>query len=133
MERDLECFSCGEWLRLKDRRFARTRAAEGLTNQEIARKLGVTGATVGTWRERYRAQGMEGLADEPRPGTPRKITDTKVEGGHANSGESADRSDPLEHPLAGGEGRVEPECRGANLAQFWVGSSPKSVIASEAV
>jgi DNA-binding MurR/RpiR family transcriptional regulator len=22
---------------------------------------------------------MEGLADEPRPGTPRKITDTKVE------------------------------------------------------
>jgi transposase len=55
------------------------RAAEGLSNQEIARRLGVTGATVGKWRERYRLQGMEGLADEPRPGTPRKITDTKVE------------------------------------------------------
>jgi transposase len=55
------------------------RAAEGLTNQQIARKLGVTGATVGKWRERYRLHGMEGLADEPRPGTPRKITDAKVE------------------------------------------------------
>ena len=55
------------------------RAAEGLANQEIARQLGVTGATVGKWRERYRVQGMEGLSDEPRPGTPRKITDSKVE------------------------------------------------------
>ena len=55
------------------------RAAEGLPNQEIARRLGVTGATVGKWRERYRVKGMEGLADEPRPGTPRKITDGKVE------------------------------------------------------
>jgi transposase len=55
------------------------RAAEGLSNREIARRLGVTGATVGKWRERYRLQGMEGLADEPRPGTPRKITDAKVE------------------------------------------------------
>src|ERR1700729_715440 len=55
------------------------RAAEGLPNQEIARGLGVTGATVGKWRERYRLHGMEGLSDEPRPGTPRKITDAKVE------------------------------------------------------
>ena len=55
------------------------RAAEGLSNQEIAGRLGVTGATVGKWRERYRRQGMDGLSDEPRPGAPRKITDAKVE------------------------------------------------------
>src|SRR5947209_17837192 len=55
------------------------RSAEGLSNREIARRLGVTGATVGKWRERYRMHGMEGLSDEPRPGTPRKITDAKVE------------------------------------------------------
>jgi transposase len=55
------------------------RAAEGLANQEIANRLGVTGATVGKWRERYRLNGMEGLSDEPRPGTPRQITDAKVE------------------------------------------------------
>ena len=54
-------------------------AAAGHSNQQIARQLGITGATVGKWRERFRLQGMEGLTDEPRPGTPRKITDDKVE------------------------------------------------------
>ena len=55
------------------------RAAEGQSNREIAGRLGVTGATVGKWRERFRLAGMEGLSDEPRPGTPRKITDAQVE------------------------------------------------------
>ena len=55
------------------------RAAEDVSNQQIARQLEVTGATVGKWRERFRVYGLEGLADEPRPGAPRKITDTQVE------------------------------------------------------
>lgn len=55
------------------------RAGQGLSNQEIARRLSVTGATVGKWRERYRIHGMKGLSDDSRPGTPRKITDAKVE------------------------------------------------------
>ena len=55
------------------------RAAEGQSNQEIARNLGITGATAGKWRERFRLQCMEGLSDEPRPGAPRKITDGQVE------------------------------------------------------
>jgi len=55
------------------------RAAEGFSNQAIARQLNVTGATVGKWRQRYRLRGMKGLADDSRPGTPRKITDEKVE------------------------------------------------------
>jgi len=54
-------------------------AAEGAPNQEIAQRLGVSGATVGKWRERFRLRGLDGLGDEPRPGAPRKITDTKVE------------------------------------------------------
>jgi transposase len=55
------------------------RSAEGFSNQEIACRLGITGATVGKWRERYRVQGMEGLSDDSRSGAPRKITDAKVE------------------------------------------------------
>lgn len=55
------------------------RAADGSSNQEIARQLGCTGATVGKWRQRFRQQGLDGLADEPRPGAPRQITDTQVE------------------------------------------------------
>ncbi|MBZ5724638.1 MAG: helix-turn-helix domain-containing protein [Acidobacteriia bacterium] len=55
------------------------RASEGLRNQEIARQLEITGATVGKWRERFRSLGLEGLSDEPRPGAPRTITDSMVE------------------------------------------------------
>lgn len=55
------------------------RCAEGLSNVEVAGELGVTRATVGKWRERFRIHRLEGLADEPRPGAPRKISDSQVE------------------------------------------------------
>ena len=55
------------------------RAAEELSNREIARQMGITGSTVGKWRERYRLHGMKGLADDSRSGTPRRITEAKVE------------------------------------------------------
>ena len=54
-------------------------AVQGAPNHEIARRLGVTDATVGKWRERFRLQGLDGLGDDTRPGAPRKITDAKVE------------------------------------------------------
>ena len=52
---------------------------EGMSNSEVARKLRITGATVGKWRERFRKQGLDGLLDEPRVGAPRKITDQQIE------------------------------------------------------
>ncbi|HET7892662.1 MAG TPA: IS630 family transposase [Candidatus Sulfotelmatobacter sp.] len=53
--------------------------AEGVANDKVAQQLGVTRATVGKWRERFRTRRMEGLLDEPRPGAPRSITDEQVE------------------------------------------------------
>lgn len=53
--------------------------AAGLSNTEVATKLRVTRSTVGKWRERFRVERLDGLLDEPRPGTPRKITDTQIE------------------------------------------------------
>jgi transposase len=53
--------------------------AEGLENQQVAVRLRVCAATVGTWRRRFVERRLEGLADEPRPGAPRKITDADVE------------------------------------------------------
>ena len=55
-------------------------AAEGESNTAIARGERVTKATVGKWRGRFLRKRLEGLLDEPRPGAPRKITDTAVEG-----------------------------------------------------
>jgi transposase len=52
---------------------------QGVSNSEVARKLRITGATVGKWRERFRKDGLDGLLDEPRVGAPRKITDRQIE------------------------------------------------------
>jgi transposase len=54
-------------------------AAGGLSNTSIAKQLGVTLPTVGKWRQRFLEDRLEGLVDEPRPGTPRKITDAQIE------------------------------------------------------
>src|SRR5439155_14962918 len=53
--------------------------AEGLDNKAVAARLRVNTVTVGKWRGRFLGDRLEGLADEPRPGAPRKITDTRVE------------------------------------------------------
>ena len=52
--------------------------AEGRENRQVARELRVTDQTVCKWRERFRKDGLQGLADEPRPGAPRKISDAQV-------------------------------------------------------
>lgn len=54
-------------------------AADGLSSTAIAARVGVHEATVGKWRRRYLASGVDGLIDEPRPGAPRKISDADVE------------------------------------------------------
>ncbi len=53
--------------------------AGGSSNTAVARKLGVTQQTVGKWRQRFLERRLDGLLDEPRPGTPRKVSDAEVE------------------------------------------------------
>jgi transposase len=54
-------------------------AAEGRSNTAIAADLRITLPTVRKWRTRFADARLEGLADEPRPGAPRTITDAQVE------------------------------------------------------
>src|SRR3974390_2179902 len=53
--------------------------AAGLSNKAGAARERVTPQTVGKWRQRFVEHGLGGLLDEPRPGVPRKIDDSKVE------------------------------------------------------
>src|SRR5580700_548173 len=53
--------------------------AEGLDNQAVARKLRCSVGMVGKWRARFLKGGLEALYDEPRPGTPRTVSDAQVE------------------------------------------------------
>ena len=54
-------------------------AADGLSNNEVADKVGCNQATVVKWRKRFIERGLDGLPDDPRPGAPRSITDDDVE------------------------------------------------------
>ena len=54
-------------------------AADGHANAAIAADLRVTVPTVRKWRDRFSERRLEGLVDEPRPGTPRTVTDEQVE------------------------------------------------------
>jgi len=51
---------------------------EGLTNQEISRRLGLSLPTIKKWRDRFLDCGLEGLYDELRPGRPRSISDDQI-------------------------------------------------------
>lgn len=54
-------------------------SARGESNSTIAAQLRLSRPTVGKWRARYLARGVDGLLDEPRPGAPRTIRDEDVD------------------------------------------------------
>jgi transposase len=54
-------------------------SASGKSNTEVARRLRITKQMVGKWRTRFLEKRLDGLLDEPRPGTPRRLSDVEVE------------------------------------------------------
>src|SRR3712207_9147222 len=54
------------------------RAAAGSSNTAIGAERGVAKRTVGKWRERFARLRTDGLLDEPRPGSPRRVGDGRV-------------------------------------------------------
>ena len=72
----------GELERLSRSRSGEVRLAErarivlaclqGKRNDEVGREVGVRANTVGLWRQRFAARGLQGLRDEPRTGKPAK-------------------------------------------------------------
>jgi transposase len=55
------------------------RCADGALNQEIAQELDTSKQTVGKWRMRFLAGGIDALMDEARPGAPRTVGDDLVQ------------------------------------------------------
>ncbi len=53
-------------------------AADGVGNQVIADRVGVSRPTVNLWRDRYTERGLRGLVDESRTGRPRRVDRAEV-------------------------------------------------------
>jgi transposase len=53
--------------------------ATGKTNHVVAAEFKTTGQTVGRWRRRFVEHRLDGLLDEPRPGTSRRTSAADVE------------------------------------------------------
>jgi transposase len=53
--------------------------AEGQDNTVVAKRLRMAQTTVCKWRGRFIRDRLDGLYDEPRPGTPRRISDEQIE------------------------------------------------------
>jgi transposase len=53
--------------------------ADGLSNTDAAAALHITIQTAGKWRQRFLSKRLDGLLDEPRPGTPRRLSEADVD------------------------------------------------------
>lgn len=53
-------------------------SADGESNKAIAKRMRLNQLTVGKWRRRYLADGLQGLHDELRAGRPRSLDDERV-------------------------------------------------------
>lgn len=53
--------------------------AAGRSNTEVAAALGLTTQTVGKWRQRFVTKRLDGLLDEPRAGTSRRLSEADVD------------------------------------------------------
>ena len=100
-------------------------AAEGLTNSEIAQRLGVSRTTVWTWRSRFVEDRLDGLVDEPRPGRPRTVTDAQVEEVIVRTLETTPRdATHWSTQVDGPGGRFDAVGGAPDLAGVWASAAP---------
>src|ERR1044072_3148631 len=53
--------------------------AQGIANDEVARRLGVNHKTVGKWRSRFVERRLDGPLGDPRSGEPRTLDATHTQ------------------------------------------------------
>jgi transposase len=80
-----------------------TASWDGATVTQVAQSVGCHPKTVSKWLHRFNAAGLDGLADLPRPGAPRRLTEH--ERGRIIQ---LARTEPPGRLVQGGEGLLAP-------------------------
>ena len=107
-------------------------SAAGHSNTQVARRVQVALATVGKWRQRFVLLRLDGLLDERRPGTPRRLSDAAVERVLARTLETQpDYATHLVHALAGSGHRTQPEQHQPHLARFFPAAASQPGLQAE--
>ena len=108
--------------------------ADGIGTNTIMRQTGKSKVTVWRWRERFMAQGVDGLLrDETRPADPAAAGNGARADGCADADRSAGRDDPLHGPNDGQTGRDQRQLTASSYApdavrrrrqytNFWFGT-----------
>jgi len=91
-------------------------AGEGLSNTEIAVRVGVSRPTVIHWRDRYLEGGLAALQDRQRSGRPRRVDQAQVVVATLTPPPERLGVTPLVEPAAGGRAGPGLRHRGADLS-----------------
>ena len=74
LESLVRAHSTPQVLALRCRLILRVAAPDHPSNLQVATELACERHTVGRWRQRYLADGLNGLQDAPRSGRPRRVS-----------------------------------------------------------
>ena len=85
----------------------------------VADNVGCNQATVVNWRKRFIERGLDGLADDPRPGPPRSISDDDVEAVIVRTLEDKPTDATLNEP------QIAPSCT-PPTATLWLRATTRS-------
>ena len=103
-------------------------AAQGHSNTEIGRLVGVSLPTVRLWRSRYGAGGVGGLGDLARSGRPARARGEVDHRRDARSAAGAPRGDALVGPAAGPPPRHQLRDGGPDLAAVGLEAKIRDVV-----
>ena len=87
---------------LRCRLILRVAAPEHPSNVQVATELACERHTVGRWRQRYLADGLNGLQDAPRSGRPRRVSPRGARGGAVHGDPEAGHVSLSRHPVESG-------------------------------
>jgi Winged helix-turn helix len=91
LESLVRAHSTPQALAFRCRLILRTAAPDRPSNRQVATEMACERHTVGRWRQRYLAHGLNGLQDAPRSGRPRRVSPLCASGGAVDGDQETGR------------------------------------------